>query len=174
MISGGAFMFVDDGLKMPFLIVACVSIVAAGILKFVSKEETPGRDDGVVTWADGLSLQIVDINSEGFSVAGPKGKAAVLWKDIEFIMAYRTNRIPDSPIHIDLWTKGVGTIPLKDGMPGWEEFREKLPVYLQLQNYGVLESMPWTHNVMKSAVFTLLYDTEGKTMEERYNKHYSG
>lgn len=174
MISGGAFLFVDEQLQQVCLITAGISIVIAGILKFYSKEENVAADDGVDTWADGLNLHIERVNEAGFVLRAQHITQEVKWPEIEFIVAYRTNKIPDSPLHVDLWSNNDVTYPLKSGMPGWDEFLRKLPDYLELENYDMLQTPPFTQNVMKSAVFALLYDVKGRKMEEVYRKYYAG
>lgn len=166
--------------KMILAIIAGSSVVVAAILKPRSVPSNP-VDDGVITWLDGYDVTIQRADATGFTI-NVKGVAKdskgvvkdTLWSEIEFIMAYRTNKIPDSPLRIDFWSPDGTAVPLKSTMRGWSEFLEKLPSCIALENYGMLQTVPFTQNVMKGAVFTLLYDTQGRDMMDVYNKHYKG
>jgi hypothetical protein len=153
--------------------VAVCSLIVAGIIKFSSRKSEP-PDDGVITPLDGHDVAIENISPAGFGIRVNDQPVELNWSEIEFIMAYRTNKIPDSPLHIDLWYPDGKAIPLKSTMKGWKKFLEQLPLHLELENFGMLETMPFTHNVMKSAVFTLLYDKQKRDMQAVYEKYYTG
>jgi hypothetical protein len=140
------------------------------ILSFFSGTNN-SHDDGVETYLDKYVVKIVGVTSTELSLLVDDKSVKAPLTDVEFIVAYRTNRIPDSPIHIDFWTS-TGAIPLSAKMDGWDEFLKLLPTCFELQNYEMLELPPWTQNVMKSKVFALLYDTKSRDMMEVYNKYY--
>jgi hypothetical protein len=144
------------------------------ILTIFSRLFKKNRNDGVETWADGYGLRIENISAESFFIGIKEKTMEIKWSSIEFIMAYRTNRIKNSPIHIDLWSEEGGSFPFNATMKGWDELIEKLPTCLPLQNFAMLKTRPWTHNVMTTKLFTLLYDKKGRTIAEVYNWKYAG
>lgn len=113
------------------------------------------------TWADKYELRVERMDSDAVYIHLNGKELETRWTDVECIMAYRTNKISNSPLHIDLRLHDGGTIPLNSKRNGWNYFLQELPRCLPLQDFAMLKTPPFTQRVFNSSVFTLLYDQRG-------------